>query len=75
MKKILKSSTVLSALMAVSQVAQAHPGHDHSHWASNSIHLLTVFAVAAVAVVGIVYKKIVIKTAQKKESKYDSSSY
>lgn len=67
MKKIVKSSAVLSALMAVSQVAQAHPGHDHSHWASNSIHLLTVLAVAAVVVVGVAYKKSRGKNATKGE--------
>jgi len=69
MKKIVKSSAVLSALMAVSQVAQAHPGHDHSHWASNSIHLLTVLAVAAVVVVGVAYKKSRRKNATTKGEK------
>jgi len=69
MKKIVKSSAVLSALMAISQVAQAHPGHDHSHWASNSIHLLTVLAVAAVVVVGVAYKKSRRKNATTKGEK------
>ncbi|MEG3754734.1 hypothetical protein [Psychromonas arctica] len=69
MKKIVKSSAVLSALMAVSQVVQAHPGHDHSHWASNSIHLLTVLAVAAVVVVGVAYKKSRGKNATTKGEK------
>ena len=58
MKKVLTSTVAVSALMAISQTVQAHPGHDHAHWASHSIHLLTVLAVAAAVVVGIAYKKL-----------------
>ncbi|MEL0658786.1 hypothetical protein V6255_06475 [Psychromonas arctica] len=59
MKKIFNHSIILSLMLAFSQVVQAHPGHDHAHWASNSIHLLTVAAIASVIVAGLVYKQVI----------------
>lgn len=31
--------------------AHAHPGHDHDHWLSNSIHVIFYLALAGVAAV------------------------
>ena len=59
MKKIFNHSILLSLMLAFSQAVQAHPGHDHAHWASNYIHLLTIAAIAAVIVAGLVYKKVI----------------
>ncbi|RJG39541.1 hypothetical protein [Motilimonas pumila] len=42
--------TLATSLMASSQV-MAHEGHDHSHWTSEPIHLITALAVAGVALV------------------------
>jgi len=42
---LLLTSTVLFA-----PFANAHPGHDHVHWLSEPIHLLTLTAIAAVLV-------------------------
>ncbi|MDP2521320.1 hypothetical protein Q8W30_01950 [Neptunomonas phycophila] len=38
----------IAALLA--PFANAHPGHDHGHWLSEPIHLLTLAAIAAVLV-------------------------
>ncbi len=44
--------TKLVAILAlVSSSAFAHPGHDHGHWLSNPIHVATVMAIAAIALV------------------------
>lgn len=45
--------TKLIALSAlVSSSVFAHPGHDHAHWLSEPIHVLTVLAIAGIALVG-----------------------
>lgn len=43
MKKYL-----LAASLGASQIALAHPGHDHQHWAAEPIHILTAIAITAV---------------------------
>jgi len=39
--------------MLFSTNAFAHPGHDHAHWLSEPIHVLTVFAIVGIALVGV----------------------
>ncbi|MEO9655160.1 hypothetical protein ACUM5Y_05160 [Marinomonas dokdonensis] len=57
MKKLLSNLMVLSLAVLTSQVALAHPGHDHSHWTSNPIHIITMVAIGTVIVGGLVYKQ------------------
>ncbi len=40
-----------------STTAFAHSGHDHSHWLSDSIHLITIGAVLSVAAGAVYYVK------------------
>lgn len=37
-----------SSLALLSTVASAHSGHDHSHWMSSSIHVLTIIAIGTI---------------------------
>lgn len=53
MKKLLTQFSALVALTALAPVVLAHPGHDHGHWASSSIHLLFAGSIAAVVLAGI----------------------
>lgn len=32
----------------ISTYAHSHPGHDHSHWASDGVHALTLVAIFAI---------------------------
>lgn len=57
MMKQVFSTLAVSTLMMLSQVVQAHPGHDHSHWTSNPIHIITMVAIGTVIVGGLVYKQ------------------
>jgi len=61
MKKPIVKSTLFGLILTVSQMANAHPGHDNNHWTSDSLHLLS-FAVA-VLIGGVVYK---IRSRRKK---------
>jgi len=45
-KHKLASGTLLTTM---SSLATAHGGHDHSHWLSNPIHILSVIAFIAIA--------------------------
>lgn len=56
--KSVVTTLLVSVFLVLSQVAQAHPGHDHSHWMSSAIHLLSVLAVSGVIVSAVVYKQI-----------------
>lgn len=49
MTKNIKLTSVV-AISALSSVAIAHPGHDHSHWLSDPIHALSILAIGAVVV-------------------------
>ncbi len=40
-------------LMAVAAVAEAHPGHEHSHWSSPLVHALFYLAIVAAAGAGV----------------------
>ncbi|WP_116368153.1 hypothetical protein [Parahaliea mediterranea] len=45
---------VLGALtLALAPVLQAHPGHDHGHWFSPTVHALTLLAVGLVAALAV----------------------
>jgi len=52
--------------LAMSQLALAHPGHDHSHWMSEFIHVATVLSIGAVIVAGVVYKQSLRRKSSKK---------
>lgn len=54
------------AVFAGSQV-QAHSGHDHSHWLSDSIHFLTFVAIASL--IAVAYEKVKNRPANKVEKK------
>ncbi|ETX11261.1 hypothetical protein MUS1_10670 [Marinomonas ushuaiensis DSM 15871] len=73
MKSIFTAS-LLSFFFVMSQVVQAHPGHDHSHWMSNTIHMLSIFSVAALIVGGFVYKQLVRRrySVKKKDINHDA---
>lgn len=44
---------LFAIVMLFSTRAFAHPGHDHAHWLSDPIHVLTVLAIVGVALVGV----------------------
>ncbi|MGH1438613.1 MAG: hypothetical protein ACRBBR_00770 [Cellvibrionaceae bacterium] len=49
--------TLLSAIILfISSQVQAHSGHDHQHWLSSPIHILTTIAI--VAIIAVAYKMI-----------------
>ena len=52
-------------LLFLTSLAQAHPGHDHSHWTSTAIHALSILAVFAVGAV-VLWR---VKMAEKIEGK------
>jgi hypothetical protein len=54
MKKLIAAT---AALLALPQLALAHPGHDHGHWLANPIHWLTLAAIASVFAVAVILKK------------------
>lgn len=47
---IIRLTTLASAVTA--PLAFAHPGHDHSHWLSDPIHLLSMLAISALVAAG-----------------------
>lgn len=72
--KSIFTALLLSFTFAMSQVAYAHPGHDHSHWMSNPIHMLTIFSVAGVIVSGLLYKQFFRRRnlIEKKDMNHDA---
>lgn len=57
----LKSKLLSAAALALlSGVASAHSGHDHSHWMSSSIHVLTLIAAGTIVgtLISLKYAKI-----------------
>ncbi|QUX98090.1 hypothetical protein C0J08_05935 [Marinomonas sp. CT5] len=60
-------------LLLISQVLQAHPGHDHSHWSSDLIHLLTILSVGGIIVGSFVYKQLLrrVKYLQREVENHD----
>lgn len=69
MKERLTQFSLVSALAAMSSQAFAHPGHDHSHWTSEPIHILTMVAIGTVMVGGIVYKQMSRRGQNKEQEK------
>ncbi|AWY00159.1 hypothetical protein A8139_09255 [Marinomonas primoryensis] len=63
-----------SSLLAIGQLVQAHPGHDHSHWSSEPIHFLTMFAIASLIISGIIYKQCIRrrKKFERKDINHDA---
>lgn len=57
----LRTSFYLAAAGLLSTAANAHEGHDHTHWASDSLHLLfygsLISVLAATALVVVKYMK------------------
>ena len=62
MNKTLKLLTAGSLILA-SGIASAHPGHDHTSWLSDPIHLFTALAIGA-SVAVMVWLKSTRKQAQ-----------
>lgn len=50
-----KTHTILTglALSSLAPIAAAHGGHDHAHWLSQPIHVLSIGAVLAIVGVGV----------------------
>ena len=63
-----------SSLLVISQLVQAHPGHDHSHWSNEPIHLLTMFAIASLIASGMIYKQCIRrrKKSERKDINHDA---
>ncbi|MFD2180055.1 DUF6732 family protein [Veronia pacifica] len=58
--------TLFTALL-LSPLAQAHPGHDHSHWSSYAIHAAWIGSVVLAIAVGFsLLKRRNIKNKQEK---------
>jgi len=72
--KSIFTTLLLSLSFVMSQVAHAHPGHDHSHWMSDPIHMLTIFTVAAVIISGLLYKQFFRRrnSNEKKDINHDA---
>lgn len=61
MKHSLIKITAMSFLSMLSQVSMAHPGHDHAHWSSDPIHIITMVAIGTVIVGAFSYKYLLRK--------------
>lgn len=59
--------TLIAALSLLASTAQAHPGHDHSHWLSNGIH--SIFYLALAGVIGAVAILAIKRIKSKKQEK------
>jgi hypothetical protein len=57
--KSVFTTMLFSCFVVMSQIAQAHPGHDHSHWSSEPIHILTMSAIGGLIVSGLIYKQCI----------------
>ena len=57
MTNTFKTALVFLASFALSNMALAHPGHDHEHWLSEPIHLLSVLAIIAVSATVLIVRK------------------
>ncbi|WP_191601955.1 hypothetical protein [Marinomonas algicola] len=61
MKNTLTNRVVIICLSLVSQLGMAHPGHDHSHWSSDPLHIITLVAIGSVIVGAFAYKYVIRK--------------
>lgn len=72
--KLIIAAMLSGTLLFISQIVRAHPGHDHTHWSSELIHTLTIFAVGGIIVGGFVYKQLLrrCKQLEKEEVGHDA---
>ncbi len=64
MKKHLLTASAIA--LAYSPLALSHPGHDHSHWAADSVHFIYAAAIVGViAVAAFALKKALSKNDKK----------
>jgi hypothetical protein len=59
MKRTLINASLLGLLLTLSQVTQAHAGHDHTHWSSQPLHFFTVAVITAIVVSRLIYRKVI----------------
>ncbi len=52
MKSMFSKVATTTGLITAAQFATAHPGHDHSFWASNAIHAGLVIALIITGIIG-----------------------
>ncbi|RBO84099.1 hypothetical protein [Marinomonas aquiplantarum] len=69
MKSAVTSLVASLCLALMSSMVLAHPGHDHAHWSSELIHMLTWLAIASVIVGGLIYKQVLRRKGSKQEDK------
>ena len=50
-RSIALKRVFVSIILFTSNVVQAHSGHDHQHWLSSPIHLLTLFSIVSMIVI------------------------
>ncbi|BFM51216.1 hypothetical protein [Marinomonas sp. THO17] len=67
MKSTFSTFVVSVCFALISSTALAHPGHDHAHWSSELIHMLTWLAIASVIVGGLLYKQVFRRKGSKQE--------
>lgn len=46
-------NTFFMFIVLFTSASHAHPGHDHSHWLSNTVHLSLGLAIVGIIAVGI----------------------
>ncbi len=61
--RMTKQLCTVASLVALSASAFAHPGHDHSHWLSPSVH-----AVLAISITGLVALSVAMYRKHKKSN-------
>lgn len=59
-------SSIIVGFFAFSLPALAHEGHDHSHWSSSFVHLVSILAVVAL-VLAIAHSIKKVRKAKKQE--------
>ncbi|MFT2111560.1 hypothetical protein [Marinomonas sp. 2405UD68-3] len=67
MKNTVAMTVLIGLMTAFSQFSQAHPGHDHSHWSSDPIHIITLAIVGSVLTGAFVYNQFILKPKKQKQ--------
>lgn len=67
MKSVVSTFLASVCVALISSTALAHPGHDHTHWSSELIHMLTWLAIGSVIVGGLLYKQVLRRKGSKQE--------
>ena len=65
MKKNLLTASAIA--FAYSPIALSHPGHDHSHWTANSVHLMFAASIVGVIAVAVFAMKKIHKNSDTQE--------